>query len=100
MKHDTPLIEVAHHLPAATASFLGTCNSVVQEVVLGSVRTFVTEIEARGVALDTLAYDAVIEVYVAGQIAIAREATELHYRLQQAYQLSQEIGAMTRMGPS
>lgn len=98
MQHDTPLTEVAHHLPSIAAGVLSDIsNPVVQELVLKNVRSFVVAIEDRGVELDALEYDAVLSAFVACQIAWSQEGVELYWRLQQAFQLSQEIAAMTRM---
>lgn len=60
MNEDTPLTEVAHHLPALAANALGTYHVDVQIAVLTTVRSSVVYLERMGVVLDPTAYEAVI----------------------------------------
>lgn len=60
MKSDTPLTEVAHHLPAEAAGLLGTAPWAVQESVLRAVRDYVCYLERSEVTLDPMQYDTII----------------------------------------
>lgn len=91
MKHDTPLEEVALHLPAATAAALGDTNFVIQEVVLTHVRDFVVDLERRGISLDSIAYDAVLGGLCEALVFQAQESMGCYVRLQRILGLAREI---------
>lgn len=65
MKDDTPLTEVAHHLPASSAAHLGEFPSKVQFAVLEAIRASVVFLEESDVRLDPTQYSAVLAAQVA-----------------------------------
>lgn len=62
MNEDTPLTEVAHHLPAETAAYLMDLSTTTQNAVLKSVRSFVAALEER-TTLDPFQYEVVVDVF-------------------------------------
>lgn len=89
MKLDTPLAEVAHHLPARTAAVVAGLSSMLQESVLTQVREFVVGIEAGRITLDQIAYEVVLESFVMSTLSVLLDVQQLVFRLQQVHQLSE-----------
>jgi len=96
MKPDTPIAEVALHLPAPAAALLSECDPAIQEAVLADVRTFVVTIEEGGATLDAIAYGVVLGGLVPMLLGYVTSAVGAHYRLQQAHQLAQQLANTTK----
>lgn len=60
MNSETPLTEVAHHLPAQAAGILGDCPNAIQIAVLTTIRSFVCHLETAEVTLDPIQYDIIL----------------------------------------
>lgn len=63
MNEDTPLREVAQHIPAAVAMELIELSEDLQESVLMTVRAAVLGLEEMGCHLDPVQYDAVVSQF-------------------------------------
>ena len=90
MNIDTPLTEVAHHLPTAAAEMLGDANWEIQEFVLTNVRNFVCGLEL-SVTLDPIQMAAVLELYVAEHVQLGIGFFRAFERAGRALQHAQEI---------
>lgn len=79
MNLDTPLVEVVSHLPKSVALMLHGKLPEVQRAALEYIRLAVCSLEAKGVHLDPIAYEVVLENL--GQLAaLLAEADELLQR--------------------
>jgi hypothetical protein len=65
MNQDTPLEEVAAHLPAEAAEYLLPFPPGIQRVVLGQLRIVVAYWEGRGLTMDPITYEIVITSIIA-----------------------------------
>lgn len=72
MNVDTPLPQVAMHLPADMARLLDTHDSEVQTSVLTKVRELVTDIE-KNVTMDPVTFDAIMQAVVPHLVQAAIE---------------------------
>lgn len=77
MKPDTPLTEVAAHLPREAAGHLSNYNPNVQTAVLTQVRALVVFWEARGYAFDPIAYEGLLNGVVPTLAPIFAEVVRL-----------------------
>lgn len=84
MNRDTPLKEVAHHLPAEAAEVLGEQGETIQLGVLACVRESICTLEEMGVGLDPVQYQAVVGVLVASAGALFEEIDQLATQLGRA----------------
>jgi hypothetical protein len=85
MNYDTPLPEVAHHLPVAAARMLGVEHPVVQESTLVHIRSLVSFMEEEGVELDPIQYTKILECLTVFTI----EAVRSHFEVCQELALAQ-----------
>lgn len=65
MRPDTPLTEVATHLPLPAAQILDEMAEDVQEYVLSQMRRVIVWWEEQGYVLDPVSYEAVLTALVA-----------------------------------
>lgn len=78
MKPDTPLPEVARHLPTRAAEQLLKEPYLVQEMTCQFIKDAVVFWEEQGAALDPLSYQAVLNSLVAQNIVVARRLLSLY----------------------
>jgi hypothetical protein len=77
LKPDTPLAEVARHLPTKAADHLLKEDAFVQEMVCTLIRDAVVFWEEQGVVLDPMAYQAVLNSLVAQSVGVVRNLERL-----------------------
>lgn len=91
MNLDTPLDQVAHHLPTHVAAALADCDSAVQHVVLRHVRLFVTSLEQDKIQLDTIAYARVLSAFVDSVMNLAADGRLDQLRLRTIHQIAAAV---------
>lgn len=77
MKPETPLPEVARHLPTKAAELLLSESPRIQEMVCTLIRDAVVFWEEQGVVLDPVAYQAVLNSLAAQNIVVSRRLVAL-----------------------
>jgi hypothetical protein len=81
MNMETPLTEVAHHLPAETAGALGEFPQSVQVATLGAIRLTVSCWEEAGVSLDPMQYAVLLSTLTKTLSTTYAELFALQHRL-------------------
>lgn len=89
MNIETPLEEVAQHLPTEAASFLLAQPSEVQMYALMSVRLTVSSFEANGAQMDPMTYDAVVSALTSVFVGAGHDAINLRRRMAQIHHMSE-----------
>lgn len=77
MKPDTPLEEVAHHLPLQAAKHLVTVPDYIQNAVLRQVRVVVVYWETQRYVFDPVAYEGILDAFVATLVPLYTETVKL-----------------------
>jgi hypothetical protein len=75
MKPDTPLTEVAHHLPLDAALRLSKERGEIQTAVLAQIRTVVVFWETSRYVFDPVAYEGILDALVATLIPLYQTIT-------------------------
>ncbi len=77
MRPDTPLDEVARHLPLNAAKTLVGEDPLIQDAVLRQVRVMVVYWESQRYVFDPVAYEGILDAVVATVIPLIKEAAVL-----------------------
>lgn len=80
MTPETPLPEVAHHLPAQAAEHLLAYDPIVQEATLKQVRDMVVFWETQRYIFDPVAYEGILMAVVATVASLYHEGALLSSR--------------------
>lgn len=80
MNNETPLTEVATHLPRAGAAVLTTFSYPVQSAVLVQIREIVVHWEEHGYVFDPIAYEATLEA-LCKSLGPAYDVVEKYFEL-------------------
>lgn len=98
MTPETPLTEVAQHLPRESASLLMECDSDIQTAVLMHIRALIVYWETQRYVFDPIAYEGVLMGVVAMLIPLHADLISLKMNIRGlSFQLAEADDLIRRM---